>query len=178
MIEAGKIHADSIQDFRILHQQVEDGAPSAQQDIRLIQADGSFTWMRCTYTTIFTDGKPVSAIGCAVDINSVKQMERQLQEETTFLESLQSESLLAKARTNVTQGIVELYTAKNLVDLSPENTDYDVTLAQLTAAGLTQQDRDTIQNALSRDRILGAFAKGETACSIHYQVKTQDGGVM
>ncbi|MDD3336041.1 MAG: response regulator [Eubacteriales bacterium] len=177
-IEAGLVHKDSVADYLEMHKAVGRGEKSVQRDICVINASGKSLWKRLTYTTLFEDGKPVGAIGCAVDIETSKELERQFKEEMRNIEEAQGGDLLVKLRINITKGVVESYVASDTVSLSAADTPYDVAIEQLAAAGFTQEDRDTIRTRLNRERTLKAFSAGEVLYSMDYRRKTRDGGVL
>ena len=177
-IESGLVHPVSADAYRALHSKIARGEKSATADICYIEADGKPTWKRCTYTAIFVDGKPVSAIGCAVDINAAKELERKFKDEVAYIEAVQSENLLVKVRTNLTKGAVESYVAKNEVGISADHTPYDIGVEQLAATGFTAKEQDMIRHYLNRERVLKAFAEGETTYTMDYQRKTHDGSVI
>ncbi|MCI2056380.1 MAG: response regulator [Oscillibacter sp.] len=178
VIQMGKVHSGSIEAYRELHRQVSLGAAKAQKDICLLLTDDTPIWKRCTYTTIFADGRPVSAIGCAVDISNVKDMERKFQEESAYIEAAQSDKLIVKVRSNITQNIVESYIAKDAVGISADGTPYEIGVEQLAATGFTEKEQDMIRHYLNRQRVLKAFSEGETSYSIDYRRKAHDGSVL
>lgn len=177
-VKMGLVHEDSIADYFEMHEAVKRGEQFVQSDIRLLDDSGRFSWKRCTYTSIFVDGKPVSAIGCAIDIDAAKQMERQFAEEMSNIEEAQGENLLAKVRVNVTQGVVESYTAKDNTGLATVGIPYDAGVERLAQKGFNWEDRDVIHHYLNRERVLKAFAGGETLYSFNYRRKELNGNVL
>lgn len=178
VIERGVIHPTSINEYRELHNQIIQGAKSAKADICFLDEEGHALWKRCTYTTIFVDGQPVSAIGCAVDISSIKEMERKFKEEVAYIEAVQSENLLLKARANITQNMVESYNGKDNLSVASMGVQYTVWAEELAKVGFTSDDQEKIRTYLNRDRVLKAFAKGENTYSVEYRRKTHDGSLI
>ncbi len=178
LIRSGFVHKDSVEDFIALHEAVARGDKSATRDICVVNPSGELIWKSCTYTTIFADGKPVSAIGCAVDINASKAMERKFREEARYLEAVQSESLLVKVRANLTKNIVESYTGKKNVELNCKNASYDEVAEALAQTGLTAAQSKEIRRMLKRDRVIRAMESGEPHRSYNYQRITNDGSVI
>ena len=178
VIASGLIHPQSIESYRALHEAVRKGAKTASAEICYVNAAGSPAWKRCTYTTIFVDGTPVSAIGCSVNINSIKEMERKFQEEVAYSQALQNENLLVKVRSNITQNVVESYIAQDAVGISADNTPYAIGVEQLAATGFTAEERDMIRHYLNRDRMLRAFAAGDTSYTIDYRRKARNGRII
>ena len=177
-VELGLVHEDSVADYLQMHEEVRRGAKTAQRDIRLLDAAGTPRWKRCTYTTVFADGAPISAIGCAIDIESAKEMERQFREEMSYIEEAQGENLLAKMRINLTHGIVESYVAKDVVRISPNSAAYDAAIDRIARTGFTQEEQDMVRGYLDQERVLGAFARGETQYSMDYRRKENNGCVV
>ena len=178
VIESGAIHPDSFEAYRKLHDEICSGKAKATADICYLNAEKKATWMRCTYSTIFAEGKPISAIGCAVNIDAVREMEQRFKDEVAYIEAAQSEELLVKVRTNLTKGIVESYVAKDAVGISADDTPYDIGVEQLAATAATAKEQDMIRGYLNRRRVLKAFAEGETSYSMDYRRKTHDGSVI
>ena len=178
IIEKGAIHPVSVQDYLDLHDSVRQGEPSASADIRYVDKNGNAAWKRCTYTTIFSNDKPVSAIGCAIDISAAKEMERRFKEEAAYSNVTQSDNLLVKVRSNITQNVVESYIAREVVGISAQGTPYDLGVEQLAATGFTPEEQDAIRHYLNRNRVLEAFAKGENSYSLDYRRKAHNGSVI
>ncbi|MDD3253536.1 MAG: response regulator [Lachnospiraceae bacterium] len=177
-IQAGFIYGESIPAYRRLHAAVDRGEKSASADICYVDVNKELQWKRCTYTTIFVDGKPVSAIGCAIDINAAKEMERKFKEEIAYSEATKSENLLAKVRSNITQNSIESYIAKPYISISADHMPYDLGSGQLAATGLEPQEQEKLRQLLNRERILKAFADGETSFGMDYRRKTHSGSVI
>ena len=70
MIKEGRIHRDSIDEYRKLHEKIRAGVPFASADIRLFYENGLEAWVRITYHTIYDGFKAVRAVGHAKDITA------------------------------------------------------------------------------------------------------------
>ncbi|MCI2058073.1 MAG: PAS domain-containing protein [Oscillibacter sp.] len=178
VIQRGIIHPDSAEAYRELHRAVRRGEKSAQADICYIKADGTPSWRHCTYTTIFMDGKPVSAIGCAVDISKAKAMEHRFHEEEAYSNAVQGENLIAKARSNITRNLVESYTAKKGYGSVQDGSSYEAAAEAMAASGFAEADRARIRSYVGRDRVLRAFAEDDRTYSIDYRRRASDGSVI
>lgn len=175
VIADGWIHPDSVENYRKLHEAVIQGEKNVSADICFVDSNGDATWQRCTYTTIFAEGKPVSAVGCNVDINEAKQMEHRFREEVAYIEATQSMDLLVKARSNITNNIVESYIADKNIRVTSEGMPYDTSIDLLAASGFTKEERNNIHAVLNRKHLLKAFSKGETQHTIEYRRKDING---
>ena len=178
LIAKGLIHPDSAETYRELHNAVLRGEKSVTADICNIDIHGNEVWLRCTYSTIFFDGKPISAIGCGIDISTVKELEQKYNEESAFIESLQSENLLAKVRVNVTKGFIERYIAKPSANILWDGASYQEGVDRLSNTAFTQEESDKIVYYTSRNRVLSSFADGETMYGVEYRRKLLDGSVV
>ncbi len=178
LIAKGLIHPDSIDAYRKLHAAVCRGEKSATADICYLTADQKKTWKRCTYTTIFANGKPVNAIGSATNIDAVKEMEQKFEQEYAFLESLQSANLLTKVRANVTKGFLESYQATGKASVLWDGATYQQGIDKLSATALTEEEAAQIRYLTNRDRVLAAFHEGDTQYGMDYRRKLNDGSVV
>ena len=178
IIESGLIHPASADAYRELHSRVAAGEKSAVADICYLEPDGTPTWKRCTYTTIFAEGRPVSAIGCGVDINAAKEMERRFQDEVAYIEAVQSDNLLLKARADLTRDVVESYAGSGQMAVSTAGVQYSVWTQSLAEMGFTPDDQEMIRSYLNRERVLKAFEEGDTTYSIDYRRMAKDGLVL
>ncbi|NLD20383.1 MAG: EAL domain-containing protein [Clostridiales bacterium] len=68
MITSHIIAEESVKDFMGLYDAIHEGEPSASGNILVLTEDGQNQWQRISYQTIFENGKPVGAIGTAVNI--------------------------------------------------------------------------------------------------------------
>ncbi|MDO4563011.1 MAG: EAL domain-containing protein [Clostridia bacterium] len=70
LIESGMVAERSAEDIRALYEAIDSGAETAAADILFLLEDGEYHWQRINLYTVFADGKPVSAIGTAIDISA------------------------------------------------------------------------------------------------------------
>lgn len=116
IIETGYIRSDCVDAYRQMYEQLKKGALTVSGDFWFRKEEGSedgqWGCEHIVYTNIFDDaGKPVRAIGCAVDLHATKEMERRFRDEVAYLEETQSEQLLAKVMINLSRNRLEKYSA-------------------------------------------------------------------
>ncbi|MDD3360126.1 MAG: response regulator [Hespellia sp.] len=180
IIQSGFVREDSIEDFIELYRKLEAGAKTCSADIwfRSLNEDG--WWCeQIDYTNVFDKkGQPVCAYAVGKDVTAVKQAEQRYNEELEYSKVIQHKKLLAKARSNMTQNIVESYIAQDDVSVLRDGVSYSVATEQLAETALTKEQQDEMRYMLSRDRVLKAFEKGETQYSFDYQRTLQDGTIL
>ncbi|MEG1684083.1 MAG: PAS domain-containing protein, partial [Oscillospiraceae bacterium] len=87
LYETDTIHPDSIALYDSLIEEVKNGQPTAQADIKTIDAKGNLVWKRVRFTTLFDEGgKPFWAVATAESIDDYKSLESRF---TTVLEQNQ-----------------------------------------------------------------------------------------
>ncbi|MEG1882579.1 MAG: PAS domain-containing protein [Clostridia bacterium] len=177
LIEEGLIHPDDRDKFRAVYQKIHDGAKNASDLIRLKNMEtGEYWWEKLDYTNIFDkDGNPHHAIGTGVDVTEQRLMEQRFQKELQYQNAVGSETLLAKIRANATQNVLESVMLNgNLLSVNDRFT-YSEIVEQIAHHALTEEQRSEIRLMLNRKRMLKDFANGDTAYSLDYQNKTDDG---
>ncbi|MEG1584626.1 MAG: PAS domain-containing protein, partial [Anaerovorax sp.] len=76
LYRSGAIHPDSIERYDLLVQAVKRGEPTANADIKTIDAKGDLVWKRVRFTTLFDEyDKPFWAVATAESINEYKELE-------------------------------------------------------------------------------------------------------
>ncbi|MGB4985033.1 MAG: response regulator [Erysipelotrichaceae bacterium] len=180
LVETGYIREDSIGPFLQMFDKLAKGAKTASGDFWFRNLKGSGWWCEhVDYTNVFDDrGKPIYAHAVGRDITKLKQAEKRYKDEIDYANATQSDKLLVKVRTNVTKNLVESYIAKNNIGITSEGTTYTKGTEQLASTGYTVEEQEKIRIMLNRDRVLKAFADGETVYSIEYQRKINTGQVI
>ena len=180
VVERGDVRSDSAEAFLEMHRNMERGAKTVSGDFWFKTADRSGWWCEhIDYTTVFDEeGKPKLAYAVGKDVTAVKVAERRYQEEADYAKATQSEKLLVKVRSNISQNVVESYIARDDVGISTDGMLYTVGTEALAQTGFTREEQDMIRRYLDRDRVLKAFAEGDTTYSIDYQRKAHNGAVI
>lgn len=180
LIASGYVRSDSAAEFAELYQKMERGARTVSGDIWFQTNDKTGWWCEhIDYTAVFDgNGKPKLAYAVGKDITAEKVAEQRYREETDYARITQSEKLLVKVRSNITQNIVESYIAKESVGIFMVGMTYTAVTEALAQTGFTSEEQNMIRRYLDRDRVLRAFAQGDTTYSIDYQRKTHNGDVI
>ncbi|MDO4566595.1 MAG: PAS domain S-box protein, partial [Oscillospiraceae bacterium] len=86
--EQGFVDASSLEDYIALHERVMAGEESASGTFLMsLPADGSLSWMNVSYHTFYSEGRPVSAIGSAVNADAEVQSRMHAREAELAMES-------------------------------------------------------------------------------------------
>jgi two-component system sensor histidine kinase/response regulator len=180
LIESGYVRPDSIHDFREMYKKLEQGVKTYSADIWFHTPDGKSWWCEhIDYTNVLgPDGKPVTAYAVGKDITAVKLAEQRYNEEMEYSKAIQHKKLLAKARSNMTQNIVESAVADDNVCVLTEGMSYSEGMEKLVQTALTREQQEQIRHMFNRDRVLKAFESGETQYSFDYQRKAQNGRII
>ena len=144
LIRYAALNQEDADSFREMVRRIDDGAPESECTIHFFY-EGKYTWYRVRLLS-FPDenGRPVRAIGNAINVDKYKEAERALHEERLHMLSLQS-SILAASCFNVTKDLnVSLnndanlrYTPSESETLFAEAIEADHTIA-LQAPGTLQ----------------------------------------
>ncbi|MDD3253082.1 MAG: response regulator [Lachnospiraceae bacterium] len=180
VIQSGFVRQDSVKAFTELYEHLQQGAKTCSADIWFRTPDKKGWWCEhIDYANVFDkNGRPVCAYAVGKDVTSVKLAEQRYNEELAYSKAIQHRRLLAKARSNMTQNIVESYIAKDYVSVMTEGVSYSVGMEDLAQTAFTEEQQEQVRQMLSRDRVLKAFDQGDTQYSFDYQRKTQDGTII
>lgn len=180
IIQSGFVRQDSVKAFTELYERLEQGEKTCSADIWFHTIDEKGWWCEhIDYTSVFDkNGLPVCAYAVGKDITSVKMAEQRYNEELEYSKAIQHENLLAKARSNITQNIIESYIAKDKVGVLKDGSFYSVGTEKMAETALTEEQQEHLRNMLNRDRVIIAFENGETQSSYDYQRKAQDGSII
>lgn len=180
LIESGYVRQDSAKAFADMFEQLRNGAKTYSGDFWFRTNDNKGWWCEhIDYTNVFDgNGKPVCAHAIGRDVTAMKLAEKRYNEEMEYSRATQSENLLAKVRSNLSQNVVESYIAKDTVGISKAGMTYIDAAEALVQTGFTVEEQDFIRAYLDRDRVLKAFNEGEINFNIDYQRKIHDGTVI
>lgn len=180
VIADGYIREDSIKDFLEMYEKLENGAKTASGDFwTRDKIKNRWVCEHIDYTSVFDyDGTPLYAHAVGRDVTATKLAEKRYNEEIEYAQATQSEKLLVKTRSNITKNFVESYIADVNVETFKDSTSYTIGVEQLAVTGLTTQQQNNIRYMLNRERVLKAFADGETTFCFEYQRKAHNGSVI
>lgn len=161
------------------YEELYTGADSISFEARLKNKEGKYRWTRIFYTCIKSkSGKPVKAIGTAVDVNEHMMLRERFERELRYSVGLQSPNLIAKAQSNVSQNIVESYIASEDTAVFSMGMPYSDTAERMAGTALTREQQERIKYLLNRERVLDAFDQRENFYTVDYQRKKADGTII
>lgn len=103
-IDLGAIPPEYAEEYRQMHRNLDGGAPSQQMEFPVGDSDGTPHWKRIRYHTLFDEsGRPVRAIGTAVDISDYKDMQQRYAFEVERRLNTQKD-IVASCVLNLTKG--------------------------------------------------------------------------
>ncbi len=179
ILAGGYVMPESVDDFIALHQALERGEKSAAAVIHYDKSKISMEWQRITYSVVFdADDNPLLGVAIGEDVTELIHSKKRFNDEMRYLEAVQSDNLLAKVRSNLTQNWVESYVAKPGVGISHEGMSYDQSAEALVLTAFTPEQQESMRRMLDRDRVLLAFENGDRHDSLDYQRKVWDGRVI
>lgn len=186
---AAFIHPEDLSHVRsVLTRARENNVKSVQWEMRIITGKKNRKHMLVSGSFNTRNGEEVFD-GYIMDISEQKELEvalrvsielaeKRYHEEVEYASAAQSENLLVKVRSNLTQNVVESYIAKDHMGITAAGMSYIDGAEALAQTGFTVEQQDLIRRYLDRERVLKAFAEGETSYSLDYQRKTHDGAVI
>lgn len=180
LIENGYIHPSSCNEFRDLHQKMENGEEIAQADILLRTNDGTgWWWERVTCINVFDDnGNPIRAITVGEDITKQKEVEIKYQQELQMRDML-SDELLASSRVNLTKNEVEVvYYLSKPMDIPDKGMTYEDMIQIGRQRIENPNDIEMYNSKLSRAALFEAYDKGEQVIHIEYRCKSPAGRLL
>lgn len=180
VIQSGFVHQDSIKDFAEIYKKLERGAKTCSADIWFRTPNKKGWWCEhIDYANVFDkNGRPVCAYAVGKDVTAAKRSEQRYNEELEYSEAVQHENLLAKARSNITQNIVESYIAQDNVNVLENGSSYTLGTDTMAETALTKEQKEKMRYMLNRNRVLEAFEKGQTQFSFEYQRNARDGSII
>ncbi|MBC8530318.1 hybrid sensor histidine kinase/response regulator [Gehongia tenuis] len=180
LIDSGYVRQDSAKLYQDMFEQLRNGAKTYSGNFWFRTKDNLGWWCEhIDYTNVFDEnGTPVCAHAIGRDVTAIKLAEKRYKEEMEYSTATQSENLLAKVRSNISQNVVESYIAKDTVGIFKAGMTYTDTAEALAQTGFTVEEQDVIRTYLDLDRVLQAFEEGETTFNLDYQRKLHDGTVI
>lgn len=179
VVRLGYVMPDSTEDFTALHSSVSRGDKSAVSIIHFDKHKTGTEWQKITYSTVFDGhGRPVLAVAVGEDISELIHSKKKFEEEIKYQEAVQGDNLMAKARLNITQNLVERYVSKENVRVSIEGDTYSTYCLSLSKTGSTPEYQKNILEMFDRDKVLHNFEDGKRTSSLKYQRLTLDGGAI
>ena len=168
-VKQGRVHPESAHDYLELHRAVRRGESTPSGHILMYRSDGSLSWQRITYHTIFENGSPVGAIGLSVDMTEYMQMKKQYRDEMDYLEAVHSDNLIDKARADLSRGVLESYTSYCGGNLVRSGVPYLRMVEELAASALTDEQKRQIRTIFDPVRMVSEFRNGGKQYELEYQ---------
>jgi PAS domain S-box-containing protein len=174
LVDSGRVHPSSTKKLCDIYQSVMDGAPHAEGEIAFVESD-SIRWFNLRMSTLYEDGKPISAICTAEDITREKELILQMEDEMMRRTSYES-TLRGKGYYDLTEDRVLEYASGPKQDDSLKNLrTYTEALSATSALVPDIDERRALREKLAAAHLLTLFAHGTTRLSTHYRRTTPDG---
>ncbi|MEG0805612.1 MAG: response regulator [Lachnospiraceae bacterium] len=171
IIEQGMVHESSISQFIAMHEAVSRGVEFVKEDILFCGRSGVQVWKRCSYATIFDDkGKPIRAVGCATDLDEIKEIKQKYQEELSMNKATKPADLIVSLRVNMTKNKVETWDiAYNDLEDNYSSGTYEHCIHQIS-----QEIPDPIQarnftKQFGQKNLLDSYKKNKREVSYEYR---------
>lgn len=174
-INLGLIHPESIDDYKELYADIENGKSFSAKDIHMYDSNKNDAWYRLELKTVFDDDmNPVRAIGCGINITEYKKLEFQYNSELESLAEQQDKNLLVKFSANITTNTVDYYKCQgNTIPVSI-NDGYAKMVEYIAELCTTDDMKKRYIYEMSPDYLLKLFEKGISSHSIEYKRKMKN----
>lgn len=170
-IEETAIHPDDLEAYRELHNAINEGAPYAEAEIRILYNE-SYHWYLYRLKSVNDSlGNRIKVIGARSDITLSKKMEtNQQQHLNAFLSA--NPNTLVSCHLNLTQNkISKIYNLQNgkFYDLLHTTTSLDDLNRQLSRTILSEPDQKKYLNTFSIKNLLKEYRKGNNTISMDFR---------
>lgn len=181
LIAEGFVHPRSVDTYRSLFRQVQQGEDVIQGDAYVKTADRcGYWWERVIITPVFdSNGKHIRSLGVTFDISEQKAIEEKYEKQLQVYTSANSWNLIGKGLYNLTTNAVEFYNA--VTDDAVERkkiTSFDSALEGNAALIANKQEEEKFLKVFCRQRLLKDFKKGNTEANFEYQRIKKDGSII
>ncbi len=159
---------ESVEDYRRVFREIDDGAPSGSAKVHMRAMDGSPHWVDLKYSVIFdADGAPKSAVLSFLDITESHEKEfayeRYLQ---TIDQKAVVEGVVLYVEADVTANLIDKIGGVELKDDIPApGSDRSEGISYIARTYIEPEDRERYSDYVSRERLITAFSDGVRALS-------------
>ncbi|SHK66804.1 ATP-binding protein [Hespellia stercorisuis] len=178
MIENGMVHPDSEQVCRDLYVPFEKDDRTRQADLLLRDSKSrNYWWERVILAPVRDEsGNVQRVIGMSVNVTEHKEKEARYLRLLEQMEELETDSLIAKGRHNLTKNTVLYYREiRNEAVSVREGGSYDEMVGILAETAFRQKKAEELCSRLSRESLTAGFARGETSGEIQYKREEPSG---
>lgn len=158
-------------------------------DFRVRYDDGNVHWLNLNTNLIRRQGEDLYYCGVYNNIDARKEIERQavldrlnlakrFNEEMEFQKIVQSRNMIAKSRFNLTENLVEAYSADENVRAYRVGERYDDAVEGLLGTFWNKDRKPEVRKALDRQELINRFVGGEREFHFAYQRVFLDGDVV
>ncbi|MEG2700773.1 MAG: histidine kinase dimerization/phospho-acceptor domain-containing protein, partial [Hungatella sp.] len=161
------LHPDDAPAYFKMFEELFAGAEGAKSVSRWWNEDHKiWWWYEISYTTMFDDdGKPVKALGTAVDITERVRLEERYEEEIKW-RKVHNQDVFGSFKLNLTQNICEDGQSNNLMILSFQgNGTVDDFFAHEYKAHINKADLVEYKNIFNRESLLKSYMEGRAVVS-------------
>lgn len=160
IIEMGLLPNEYIESFRKLHAEIEEGSEYAELRIPLRLKDENIHWQRIRYHTLFDeDGKPIRAIGTAVDITEQVEARRQY-EELVAMQEMSGQKSYDYLVINLTQNSIISVRSEDKENLGYAGQNYEAFRRESCERIMGEKNKKRYSEDFKRTRLLGDYAAG------------------
>lgn len=168
-IDSSSIHPDDISELIKIYQKIAEGEKEVTAIIRWKSKSGKWWWAKTAYTSIFNNqGKPIRAIGSAIDITAQIRAEQSYEEQLSY-QKMFTQNSIATAFLNLTKNklVNRAYRYKGS-DKWKESETADEFLYRIRMRVFGGPEWDYIRNTLNADAMIREYENGNTMIELEY----------
>lgn len=179
VLDGGYVLPDSIEEYKRIHQALEQGEKSASGTIHFNKTKVAIEWQKITYFTIFNEhGKPVMGVAVGEDVSELVNAQLGYAEELHNQEALQEKNLVGKIRANLTQNKVDYYVPYEEIFTINDILEYfDETIDQIASLCIEEENAKILKEIMGRESLMEQFALGKKEHSFEYRRRMRDGSI-
>ncbi|NCC43795.1 MAG: PAS domain S-box protein, partial [Clostridia bacterium] len=168
LIQSGDVHPDSQEDLLQLYRTVMAGEPYAKNEIKVFN-HGKIRWLKLQLSTIYDQGKPVSAIGTAEDITVNKELILKLEDEVTRRSAYEM-NLRARGYYDLTEDRILEYDTTGVVNSTLSHlTKYSDAVTTIISQIPEEKMKKKFAERFSPENLLKAYQEGRTEITLEYR---------
>lgn len=173
LIASGDVHPDYCDQLLNMYYSVMHGAPEASGEIKVFN-NGKIRWLKMQLTTVFDDGKAVSAICTAEDITANKELLLKLEDEVTRRAAYEV-NLRARGYFDLTDDVILEYEATRLIaDNREAMRQYSDVFSLIVGQMLDQTAVQHFTDFFTAEKLMDQYQKGITEQSYEYRRMTPE----
>lgn len=174
-VNSSTIHPDDVPVLTEMFQKIADGEKEVTAIIRWKNREGKWWWAKTAYTSIFNNqGKPIRAIGFAIDITAQITAEQSYEEQLSYQRML-TQGSIATAFLNLTRNTLSNLTLRyEGAEQWKVSETADEFLYRIRKKVFGGAEWDYIRNTLNADAMEREYANGNTLIELEYLFEFSD----